>query len=1184
MIRLNHTADAHFRRERATDFFASLDVLQANAKDADLTIIAGDLFDSPVQNTGASQFPDLAERLKSLSVPSPVIMVEGTPTHDSDGCLDVFETVSDRITVLRLGEAYILSKRRGVCVLAHDAAAKGLCTSDYDQAIIFGIPEPRKKWLQAADADATLDQLMRTILAGYAAIRQRYANLPCILVYHGHVRGTKMPNGQPIDDGISIDDLAMVGADYYALGDIHKPQRVGEKRGLHAYYPGSMFATKDWNEADIEFGFNRVEIDVGSVKVERVSYPHPLHKKIEVSAPFVLSSGEFRGAKTWIEISATAEEAAAIDCEAVKASLLAFGAHPDSRVTIKRLTSATVRAGEISILKKLREKFSLWMLNSKKTPTPAMLEKCDQVEIDAAGQGVVQAGGAFTFDYLRLRGAKGIWKKQRKDEIVVELASCDPGIVGLIGPNGRGKSTIFNAFHMWSEFPSYPGPAYKCFRLKDSLWEVQATDHATGTQYRKRILMDPTLKTPSAKYYLDTRPVGTEEWTPDPRIDGSLSAYNEVIASTFGSLELYIRTAYQMQEPTADYPDISKANKTTKKAIMAELAGLMYHVYKGIVETKRKAIDTIVHDKDTRISVLEESLGFRDALDDDLRDARKRHAELSAEFPIMQARLGELAAALAIAQRRAADMTAIKDQITRIDTEIEQDRRAMVTKDLLIATLRDAIAGKTAAEKTIAEYQVLKDKESELIAEKARILEATGKAKDAYIQAKDEYIKAKAEYDAAARKIERDMEEAARKYQRDHGSKNNEIAMADRDIERLKAELAKPIADHCPTCKQLLPVEAQEHVKAERERIAERIGELSGVRINLSITIADMDAEHETEKKRFMDAIAAIKKPEAPEEPKASERSAPLYAELAHTGDKISALNQVYLSARQVVEMAERDGGKIADAEKAIEVLKSGIAKNTANRMVLEARLDSTAETALSNSERSHEAVAAEVQAVTSAIERAKSDIEHAEKAIEAHDQNVRAIEALKVEIDADRAELADWMMLEKAFSPDGIAALELDAICPSVAAVATDLLRDYEDGRYSLRFDTTRTGGKGNQIEDFLIMIVDSLDGDEQDFFTLSPGEAVWFRKALQDAFGIIRGNNANLKFLVWFVDEGDSKLSPEARIAYFRMLESAHTASTRRHTVLITHSTEIQAMLTQVIDVTKLEAPKAIALEVAA
>ena len=56
--------------------------------------------------------------------------------------------------------------------------------------------------------------------------------------------------------------------------------------------------------------------------------------------------------------------------------------------------------------------------------------------------------------------------------------------------------------------------------------------------------------------------------------------------------------------------------------------------------------------------------------------------------------------------------------------------------------------------------------------------------------------------------------------------------------------------------------------------------------------------------------------------------------------------------------------------------------------------------------------------------------------------------------------------------------------------------------------------------------------------------------------------------------LDEADGALDPEARMLYLRMLETAHRESGRFQTILITHSTELQAMVARTIDVAALEA----------
>lgn len=55
---------------------------------------------------------------------------------------------------------------------------------------------------------------------------------------------------------------------------------------------------------------------------------------------------------------------------------------------------------------------------------------------------------------------------------------------------------------------------------------------------------------------------------------------------------------------------------------------------------------------------------------------------------------------------------------------------------------------------------------------------------------------------------------------------------------------------------------------------------------------------------------------------------------------------------------------------------------------------------------------------------------------------------------------------------------------------------------------------------------------------------------------------------------DECDGALDPEARLAYFRMLEAAHQESGRHHTIVITHSQEAQEMVAQRIVMSELQA----------
>ena len=134
-----------------------------------------------------------------------------------------------------------------------------------ERAIIFGIPEIGKEYflkdkqLGKEEANEAIKQGMRELLLGLGAKRRQYPDIPCILVYHGAIAGASLSASQILPAGgiqIGRDDLALVGADYYALGHIHLGQQIP---GIPAYYAGSAFPV-DWAETDQKC-FNLVTIN-----------------------------------------------------------------------------------------------------------------------------------------------------------------------------------------------------------------------------------------------------------------------------------------------------------------------------------------------------------------------------------------------------------------------------------------------------------------------------------------------------------------------------------------------------------------------------------------------------------------------------------------------------------------------------------------------------------------------------------------------------------------------------------------------------------------------------------------------------------------------------------------------------------------------------------------------------------
>jgi len=1153
MIRFNHFADVHFRPSKALDVFASIDVIERESDGIDFNIAAGDLWDYPVQNTGASQFPEYVARISRIAEKAPLVMVQGTPTHDSDGSLDIFEQASKHITVLKMGKGYFVNKFKGV----YDYVP-GHKTEKGDLALIFGLPEPQKKHLIAYDTSITMDDAIRAVLFGYAAVRAKYPELPCILVYHGQVKGAINPNGETVEGGVSIDDIALVGADYIAMGDIHRPQRVGISRGLHAYYPGAIHPTGDWKDAGYQFGMNQVSIEnLNEIKrdpeISRILFPHPELVKFETKFGQQLPNVK-ENTRVWWEITATKEESVTIDTESLLKDLITSGADSKSKVTIKVKADETVRAGEITSLRKFRDKFTLWMKNTGKEASPSMLEKCDTIEAIASGKGLTTQGGSFSFDKLILRGSKGIWKKQRKDEITLDLTSRDPGIIGLIGPNGRGKSTIINNFHVWPEMPNMGGPLYKQFRLKDSLREVYATDHTTGIKYRSRMKINAPGKT--VEYFLDQKT--GDEWTSYPGITGRLADYESVINSLFGSLSLYIRTAMQLQSPTSDYPDIAKATKGEKKTVMSALAGIdFYNFYKAEAKVKGDTLEKNIADIDVKISTMKDGLKDRETLISDIKIAETAVKTIEGELPGKEAEgkiIGDRVKAL---EQTSASQNVIKAQIEDLKASISKDEASK--SDSLAALKSIEISVSTLPENVtiVNKYELLKTREAEINAEKTAYLEESARLSH-------EYLTKKEAHDKEVKEIEAERTAENDKYRNGHNNLVSTLAMIDRDIERYMADLAKPITDHCPTCAQLLPADAIEHVKKERETIVEKLETLKANRDSTSAQIAQLDKEHERiiaaieERLSFIDDVKPVERKPF-DETKLNEVKAEL-------------LTIDIASARKVVQEANGASIRMDSLNEKIREIEMRIKNATVKLEELKPLIDETLQSRIEEANTALNTARSEYRTLTDKLATEKANLKHAKDALIDLESKENEIKLLENDRYIALRELADWRLIEQGSGQNGIQALELDALSPTIASVATELLKEYEDGRFSIRFDTTREGNKGNQIEDFIIWVIDSRDGDEQEFETLSGGESAWVRYALMSAFSIVRGNNSGVKYLTGFLDESDSSLFPESRVSYFRMLESSFRQSGKIHTIVVTHSPELQEMISQKIDVTEL------------
>ncbi len=1140
-VRILHSADIHFDRENQEPALKSLNYLYEYGENqgVDLWVIAGDLFNRAVTNTESSGFPLLIQVIQKMMNIAPVVAVRGTPTHDIQGCYDALQEINAEhsFTLLDPGHEYYL-------IDSEVYSDQEEIEPDNLELLILGCPEPSKEWflrdkrLGREDANQAVIDGMKGLLLGWAAIRKQYPDIPCLFVYHGNIVGATLQNNQilpPGDISIGRDDLAMVGADYYALGHIHLAQQIGD---LPAYYAGSAFPC-NWGETD-QKRFNAVEIDKEKTSTTFINFPHPPRKKIV--QPFGKDvPSDVESCQVWLEIKAEKGQAAVINKESVLLELEGNGALPGSRVTVSVLPTETVRAGHIQEASKLRYKVQIYADNSGETVSEIILLKADQLETVSQAAGLGE-GLHIDLKKLVLRGAIGVWKGQGRDEIELDLSNYDPGLIALVGVNGAGKTTLIENMHPFPEMLTRQGKLQEHFRLRDSFRDLYFTDQRTGDQYRAFIQIDGQNASGKCEYFIykNGQPYSAE-------INGRKEPYENAIDQLFGSMSLFVRSAFVSQKPPKNHPDLSDATKGEKKALFRELGGLDYlQVHSKNSKARADDFETETNHDEGKIETLVTLIASLPEKEEEkkvvagnitiektnLEAVKEKGKALKTEAEA----LGKKAEENRETQNRCKELRGLMGKLEAEEAEIDA---RLQEYDL-------ALKNKEGAEKSIAEYERLKAEEGKLNGEKNGILTERERLSTEYQNKKD--IVADQEKELFAKKIQVQKEIAK------IDAKKREFVGK---IDQINEFLAKTI--ECPKCGH-----AFAHNEAELKANLETYQQI--------VYEADQDLVKRDKKSESVTAeIVAIVQPKELVLP-------PLEA----VDDQLISINQdlAFLdveSARVQLQKAQEAQVRTEEGEKRLLQITTDQTSLKIDLTVAEMRVDTEIESQHREIVQKLEAARAEYEQLNNTVIHLEADLRNLETQITDLKERSEELKQLQATIKEKQGMISEWRYMERACGPDGIQALELDAMGPGIAEVANRLLQAAYGARFQIEFRTTRIGGQGSkkkQLEDFQIWVFDSEGGTEQLLETLSGGEAVWIKRAIYDAFGIIRDRNTGQKFLTVMQDEADGALDPDAKTAYFRMLEAAHQESGREHTIVITHSEVAQEMIAQKIEMAELKA----------
>ena len=1127
-MKIAHLTDIHYNGKE--DSLQALDyIADMLAGDVDLIAITGDLFDAGLQNSDRDGFPLLIEWMSDLMETAPIVAITGTPTHDRPGCYEVFKSLPGQFLLKdNKTDPVFYSSRYERFTTENDV-------HDPESLMILGCGEPQKSWFLAGkegigkdEAAAEVSEGMKSMLFGMAAKRREYPDNPCLFLYHGIVEGSETwYSGNPGSEiRINPDDLAAIGADYYALGHIHKRHQIPSLP--EAWYGGSAYPV-DWGETD-QKRFNIVTLDgPRATTIEYETFPFPPRKKIVRDINQPIGAEEIAGHQVWV----VEKVPAGVGFNKKNTEeFVETHAEPGSRVSVEIVPVETARAEKIRTMQRLRDKVALWAEASELDLKPGVFEKADELEREMMKSGDGRADGAIIqIDKLKLTGAIGIWKGTGRDDIEIDFESLSPGVIAIMGKNGAGKTTLLENMHPYPQLLTREGKLQDHFRLSKSARDLHFTDLRTDDKYRALILINGAAASGSCEYHLYKNG--------EPITDGRQADYSAKIDELCGPIELYLRSAFVMQKATKNTPEISQATNKEKKELFSALAGIDYlegyalFANEGAKSWEAKAEETqtkkaVAHGK---IEDEEELHGVKQKIEDQI----KTYIELIELRQTEKVDVEHTRAEL-IEKKDEQDRNHRRRQELAKSFEEKRDRKEQLR--IRAENLKYLIDDEDDIRKEVEKYAEFQKKQEALIQEEV----AFHQEQAARMQKLATERQAVAEEDAG-------LEQRAAQVLSAISELRISEAKLDQRIAYLNEKLSHKIT--CPSCNHQFSAGG---VETQALLVTARRDKKNSV---------EMIAARETTLKELQQKRSGLEWPDPP-----NQDAWPRRAELNQVLSIVRAIAIDELTRKlDEAKTAKAERGSIIETMADIHGEMNEISTEIADLPLPDPRLVPNLE-----------ATESDLRKINDELEKYRTDRDVQEGELRQIDRRLINIDEAKAEIfelerlwkeQIDNA--VEWRTLADACGRDGIQALELDALAPSITEAANEILTEAYGPRFTIEIRTQRVSGSGSRskmIEAFDIIVHDAETGTEQGYDTLSGGEAVWVRKAIYDAFGIIGSQNTGRTFLTVFLDEADGALHAGAKAPYIRLIRAAHELAKRTHTVLITHSKELQEMIAEHIE----------------
>lgn len=265
-MKVAHLSDLHFAPEHLEEvdrcMSAAVQEITQMAE-IDAVVISGDATDHRIDLHSPSA-QRLAAHIRALAEKAPVLMLQGTFSHEPTGTLDVFRHIRGRFPVYVASEIHqVALTQTGEWLSSLGQEVPDYVFNDHlpkgSKAVFSCLPTVNKASMVAAlgiDDHTAIGEVLAQLLAGFAPANHmaRKNDLPTIGISHGTVNGCITEHGVPMlgfDHEFTVGSLFSAQCSAFLLGHIHKHQQwktPDEKRVIA--YAGSIARLHYGEEGD----------------------------------------------------------------------------------------------------------------------------------------------------------------------------------------------------------------------------------------------------------------------------------------------------------------------------------------------------------------------------------------------------------------------------------------------------------------------------------------------------------------------------------------------------------------------------------------------------------------------------------------------------------------------------------------------------------------------------------------------------------------------------------------------------------------------------------------------------------------------------------------------------------------------------------------------------------------------